>query len=333
MSLLDQLKSPEVMEILRQKVILPAIAQALKEQGKREEVFVNQALRLNELEQYSRKNCVVINGVKESSDENVVGLVIEIARLIGVTVNAEDIDNAHRMGKAHQSQSSRGRQFKPRPIIVKFVSFRKRSEFFAERKTIRDATVDSESTFPQGMLESIFVADCLTKYNGTIMYVARQLKRDNRLEAAWSDAGRLKVRVSNGGPTIVIRSLNDLKNITGNHPSFSKATVDHPEFSTSSDLTEAEAEAAAPADQPARPAETQAVAAGDQQAPDVRGPAGSGGPSAADSRGARGTGTPSAGARTRAAAGAAAAGPGHRDSPRDRHQSSGGHQRRGRGGR
>ena len=62
----------------------------------------------------------------------------------------------------------------------------------------------------------VFVSDSLTRDNQQLLYRARQLKREQKIFAAWSDVGKLKVRVRQGGPTHVIRSTRDLLKLVDN---------------------------------------------------------------------------------------------------------------------
>ncbi|KAF0299672.1 hypothetical protein FJT64_027622 [Amphibalanus amphitrite] len=51
-----------------------------------------------------------------------------------------------------------------------------------------------------------------------ILYRGRQLKKDGRLWAVWSDAGKLKAKARDGDPTTVIRSFADLARLVGDDP-------------------------------------------------------------------------------------------------------------------
>ena len=65
------------------------------------------------------------------------------------------------------------------------------------------------------MADNIYVTDSLTKTNQEIMYRGRQLRKDGRLWAVWSDAGKLKAKVRDGDQTTIIRSLDDLIRLVG----------------------------------------------------------------------------------------------------------------------
>ncbi|KAJ4427147.1 hypothetical protein ANN_24763 [Periplaneta americana] len=78
--------------------------------------------KVDELEQYQRRQCLRIIGVEEQEAEDTDKLVMEVGKRIGVDVNVMDIDRSHRIGRRDVGND------RPRPIIVKFVSYRKRSE-------------------------------------------------------------------------------------------------------------------------------------------------------------------------------------------------------------
>ena len=81
--------------------------------------------KIDDLEQYQRRQCLRIFGVEEKHNEDIDQLVMQVTQKIGVELNIHDIDRSHRVRR-----SDTGR---PRPIIVKFVSYRKRSEVFRSK--------------------------------------------------------------------------------------------------------------------------------------------------------------------------------------------------------
>ena len=176
------------------------------------ETVAEQQKTINELEQYSRKNCINIAGVKEKDRESVRVLAKDIGRAVGVNVTDGDIDTAHRIGRQVEG--------KVRPIIVKFTTFDKRQELYQARRKLRAASAPAGSSLSDAELRLIFVSDNLTATNRGIMYAARQLKNDGKIAAAWTDAGRMKIRVTADGPTKVIRSMDDLRSIDPEHTVF-----------------------------------------------------------------------------------------------------------------
>ena len=79
----------------------------------------NDALRdeLDSQEQYSRRNCLLLHGVPETDADTTAAALGIIDRNLNIKLPRNTIDRSHRLGR----DTGEG---KPRPIILKFVSFR-----------------------------------------------------------------------------------------------------------------------------------------------------------------------------------------------------------------
>ncbi len=73
---------------------------------------------VDNLEQYSRRNCIRISGIDEANDENVEHVVRNIAERLKVDITPADMDRCHRVGRPYQNR--------PREIIVKLTNYRAR---------------------------------------------------------------------------------------------------------------------------------------------------------------------------------------------------------------
>ena len=103
---------------------------SVKEKDKRIEDLEG---KLDDLEQYQRRQCLRIFGVKEEESEDSDKIVAEVSHKIGVEVQACDIDRSHRVGRRDGDR--------PRPIIVKFVSYRKRSEVYRNKRQLKGSGI------------------------------------------------------------------------------------------------------------------------------------------------------------------------------------------------
>ena len=80
----------------------------------------------NDLEQYSRRECIEIRGIplpskhagSHSPGENTDLIVTKIAEVMGVDLEIDEISSSHRL---KTSKSYHGKNAKPPPIIAKFV--------------------------------------------------------------------------------------------------------------------------------------------------------------------------------------------------------------------
>ncbi|XP_071481261.1 receptor-type tyrosine-protein phosphatase kappa-like [Diadema antillarum] len=160
---------------------------------------------VDSLEQYSRRSCLRIFGLEEKKGENTDTLVTEVIQSkLGVSLDpVKDIDRSHRTGGTHESasQSSRSssQKARPRPIIVKLNSYRKRKEIITNRRKLKGS--------------GIVIAEDLTKRNQRLLSLARASKN---ITAAWSSDGRIIALISaSGGKTAtkLITCEEDIKKL------------------------------------------------------------------------------------------------------------------------
>ncbi|KAE8751880.1 hypothetical protein FOCC_FOCC001357 [Frankliniella occidentalis] len=129
--------------------------------------------RLDELEQYGRRNNLRIFGVQEKEDENTDDIVIDLAQKMGVEIDGSFIDRSHRVGKRGSPN---------RPIIVKFIGYGPRSEIFGAKKklintkitiredlTVRRLQVMKEAMAKYGM-KRVWTRDGVIKINVGLKY-------------------------------------------------------------------------------------------------------------------------------------------------------------------
>ena len=219
--LLSCFQDAELMKSLRENLLDPFVKQELEKRDKKieqlEQQVQQQQQAINDLEQYSRRNILNIDGVPESEGEQPVKVAIEIAKLAGVKLSPPDIDRAHRLGRPRGNT-------RPRTILVKFVTYQKREELWAARKNLKKAELPGTSMFTAETRKNIFLAENLTQENQRVMFTARQLRRDGKLWAAWTDGCTMKIRVSENSPTKVVKTVDDVQRLANVQPGRSPPT-------------------------------------------------------------------------------------------------------------
>lgn len=108
------------------------------------------------LEQYQRRQCLRIFGVPEEEREDTDKIAMEVAAKIGVTLEERDIDRSHRVGRRGE---------RPRPVIVKFVSYRKRREVFINKKLLKGSNITVREDLTQARHKLLM--DCISRYGVT----------------------------------------------------------------------------------------------------------------------------------------------------------------------
>ena len=94
-------------------------------------------IAVNELEQYSRRDCLEIKGIPESREKSTTEIVITVGALMDIDVKPDDISISHRLLTPKLAT-----RFQPKPwqntptpsIIVKFTRRDVRDRFYSARK-------------------------------------------------------------------------------------------------------------------------------------------------------------------------------------------------------
>ena len=86
--------------------------------------------QIDRQEQYSRRNCLLIHGIKERRHEVTDELVIQtIKSEIDIDTNVKDIDQTHRIGPKTENSCQ--------PMIVKFARYSERRKLFSSKKRLK----------------------------------------------------------------------------------------------------------------------------------------------------------------------------------------------------
>ena len=86
---------------------------------------VKKPLNIDQQGQYTRRNCLLIHGVEENSNEDTDKLVLNIVNNdLKIDLTEVATDRTHRIGNPKKKKK------KIRPIIVKFVRYYDRKEVF-----------------------------------------------------------------------------------------------------------------------------------------------------------------------------------------------------------
>ena len=163
------------------------------ENSRLNKVVNNLELRIDDQEQRSRNKCLLIHGceenVREDTDVIVLSVINEKMNLANVTI--DDIERSHRLGPKKERRTTRSNQNKSRPIIVKFVNFRKRKLVFKNKSSLKG--------------ENVSISENLTKTRYELYQASmKKYGRGN----VWTMEGRVTTKVE--GEYVVINCMDDL---------------------------------------------------------------------------------------------------------------------------
>ncbi|XP_022201389.2 uncharacterized protein LOC111058195 [Nilaparvata lugens] len=177
------------------------IQQLQKENELLKNKFAELDARVEDQEQYSRRNTIEVFGILESQGENAENLVLDVCKELGVKITAEAISVAHRL-KKFGNQRSAG-------IIVKFVRRKDADELLRRRKEKRNLTAQDVG-FP-GDKSPIFIYQSLAPGRHRLFTAARRIRAQENLRYVWIDrSGVIKMRATENSRVISIRTQQDL---------------------------------------------------------------------------------------------------------------------------
>lgn len=141
--------------------------------------------------QYSRRNCLRVSGIKESDGESMDEIVKCLSYELKADIDLSDIDNVHRLHRkkvrsdgSSSGQSNKSADQRPRDIIIKFTTYRARQQMFSRRSELKHSKV----------FERVFINEELTRLRGEVFYNARRLVKSKHLKSAWTSNGVILVK-------------------------------------------------------------------------------------------------------------------------------------------
>lgn len=142
-------------------------------------------------EQYSRRECLDINGMdNQIADEDLEGKVCELLQGINITVNAEtDIQACHRYGKK-------------KDVIVKFSNRKMVSKILAEKRNLP---------------ENVYINESLCPRNKALRGRCSMLKRDGHIANVVTKNGMVRIKKLNSNVYTNIFHEEDLKSAFPNY--------------------------------------------------------------------------------------------------------------------
>ena len=131
------------------------------------------------IQQYSRRMCLRISGLKEFDHEDVTAKVLDFAKKVDVNISGDHIDWAHRVGRQNSEssdaddwneQSIGATSSKSREIIVKFTNSSARLKLLKGRTKLR-----------LGKVNNVFINENLTSTRKELAFECRKLKLNEKV--------------------------------------------------------------------------------------------------------------------------------------------------------
>ena len=165
---------------------------------------IKDSIKVDELEQYGRRQNLEIVGVPEKEDENTNAIVLEVAKMLDVDIMSSHISTSHRLPK--KKASSRNNSGSS-PIIVRFTSRDIRNQIYANRKKAR--FVDLKN-FSVSDTKNIFVNENLTPTRKQLFWKTKQEVKNNSWKYIWTHNGNVFVKKDDNASITAIKNELDL---------------------------------------------------------------------------------------------------------------------------
>ena len=136
--------------------------------SKLEDKVVSLESSVNQVEQYGRRNNIVISGIPDDvADDDLEDVVTSIMEDVDVIVKNGDIEACHRIGKSDQKTSSK-------KTIVRFINHKYCKKALVNRK--KPININSEMKYNFSRNNKIFINENLTHANESIALCGRRLE-------------------------------------------------------------------------------------------------------------------------------------------------------------
>lgn len=129
---------------------------------------------------------------------------------MGVEIQPGEICNAYRKPQAKSSTNSSGL---PAPIVATICNKAIKEAIFTAKKTktLNTGILQELNTHDSG--RPIYINEQLTRYKQFIFKVARDIKREHRVEYAWAKNGDIYIKKTADSSAIKIKNIDQLDGI------------------------------------------------------------------------------------------------------------------------
>ena len=177
---------------------LTKIADSLAERANRVEQAVRIDGAIDEVQQYSRRDCLEITGIPILPEENPKQLIKEIGTLIDVNVEDANLAAAHRLPDTKNVKHR---------LIVKFVHRDKREEMYKKRRNLIGKNISNLPSVQAAMglaatsNNKIHINESLTGYRKQLFGRINDFKRKNNYKYLWTANGKIMLKAQDSSQT------------------------------------------------------------------------------------------------------------------------------------
>ena len=169
--------------------------------SKLEDKVVSLESSVNQVEQYGRRNNIVISGIPDDVADDLEDAVTSIMEDVDVIVQNGDIEVCHRIGKSDQKTSSK-------KTIVRFINRKYCKKALVNRKKL--ININSEMKYNFSRNNKIFINENLTRENESIAFCGRKLKRNSKIHSCFTRDGIVFINKTEKSKAFKVHHMNAL---------------------------------------------------------------------------------------------------------------------------
>lgn len=158
--------------------------------------------KLDLMDQQARQCNAEVGNLPEKRGENLVALLENIADLVKIPINQQDIVAVHRVPQANSGSP------RPKNIVVKFSSRMLRDNFLAAVRLHKGMT--TEQLGVSGPTHKIYINEHLTLKNKDLFRQAREAAKQRGFRFVWVKHGSILARQHEKSAVFSVRSEQDL---------------------------------------------------------------------------------------------------------------------------
>ena len=136
--------------------------------------------RLDDLEQYIRRDCVEIKGIPVEEHEDTNRIVSQVAELMDLDIHKSDISVSHRLpaGKPWTDNDGRVHQPSTPAIIAKFVRRDDATNFYNSRFQLKGQTTDNLECMSSEVGNNIYISESLNPSRKKLFRSCLKVKKE-----------------------------------------------------------------------------------------------------------------------------------------------------------
>lgn len=162
---------------------------------------------LDEGEQYSRRNCLLLHGIAEHPGENVLATALNFVNgRLGnpseVLLRCEDVDRVHRLGPLRKTFADTAKSSgRPRPIILKLSRYIPRALIWDRKRRLKGT--------------EFLITESLTAIRSKLLKTAKEMAGKHKV---WTQDGRIIVLSPDSSSRLTITKERDLRQLRLAYP-------------------------------------------------------------------------------------------------------------------